>query len=65
MVSFGQSSGLVPPLDTRELAKRGSLWLTRPSLNAYVATRAELVAAAASLFEVVKKGQVTIQVNHR
>jgi NADPH2:quinone reductase len=65
LVSFGQSSGLVPPLDIRALSDAGSLYLTRPTLKTYVATRADLVAAAAALFDVVEQGSVRIQVNHR
>ncbi len=63
MVSFGQSSGKVEPLDTGLLAAKGSLFLTRPSLMAYTAKRADLVASAAELFEMVQKGVVKIEVN--
>lgn len=63
MVSFGQSSGSVPPFDTGLLAAKGSLFLTRPSLMAYTAERADLVASAAELFDVVKSGAVKIEVN--
>ncbi|WP_096702565.1 quinone oxidoreductase [Magnetospirillum sp. 15-1] len=63
MVSFGQSSGKVEPLDTGLLAAKGSLFLTRPSLMAYTAKRADLVASANELFEVVQKGVVKVEVN--
>jgi NADPH:quinone reductase len=63
MVSFGQSSGKVEPLDTGLLAGKGSLFLTRPSLMTYTARRRDLVASAAELFEVVKQGFVKIEVN--
>lgn len=63
MVSFGQSSGSVAPLDTGLLAAKGSLFLTRPSLMVYTAERPDLVASAAELFEVVKSGSVKIEVN--
>jgi len=63
MVSFGQSSGKVEPLDTGLLAAKGSLFLTRPSLMAYTAKRADLVASAEELFEVVQKGVVKVEVN--
>lgn len=63
MVTFGQSSGPVPPVDTQDLSKRGSLFLTRPSLFAYTAKRADLVASARELFDVVSSGQVKIEVN--
>jgi NADPH2:quinone reductase len=63
LVSFGQSSGKVPPLDTGVLAAKGSLYLTRPSLMAYTASREDLVASAAALFEVVLAGKVRIEIN--
>ncbi len=53
MVSFGQSSGSVPPFDPGILSAKGSLYLTRPTLVHYTATRPELLAAAAELFDVV------------
>ena len=62
MVSFGQSSGSIPPLDTGVLAAKGSLFLTRPSLMAYTAKREDLLAHAHDLFEVVEKGAVKIEV---
>ena len=57
---FGQSSGSVPPFDPALLAAKGSLYLTRPTLNAYIATRATLLATANDLFDVVKSGAVKI-----
>lgn len=65
MVSFGNSSGAVPPFSMNELASRGSLYLTRPSLAAYVATRADLEARAADLFAMVESGKVKIDVRQR
>ena len=62
MVSFGQSSGSIPPIDTGILAAKGSLFLTRPSLMAYTARREDLLAHAHDLFEVVEKGAVRIEV---
>jgi len=62
MVSFGQSSGSIPPIDTGILAAKGSLFLTRPSLMAYTAARDDLLAHAHDLFEVVEKGAVKIEV---
>ncbi len=62
MVSFGQSSGSVPPFDAGILSAKGSLYLTRPSLMTYTAERADLVASAAELFEVVRSGDVKIEV---
>lgn len=65
MVSFGNASGAVPPFSLSELASRGSLFITRPSLYAYVATREELLAASADLFNVVESGEVKIQIGQR
>lgn len=62
LVSFGQSSGPVGPFDPGLLAAKGSLYLTRPSLAAYIAQREELVASAAELFQVVRTGDVSIAV---
>ena len=62
MVTFGQSSGSVPPFDTGLLAAKGSLFLTRPSLMTYTATRADLLAHAEDLMSVVTSGAVTIEV---
>ncbi|MBS3935775.1 MAG: quinone oxidoreductase [Sulfuritalea sp.] len=63
MVTFGNASGPVPPVDTLELSKRGSLFLTRPTLFTYIAGRADLLAAAQELFDVVASGKVRIEVN--
>jgi NADPH2:quinone reductase len=62
MVSFGQSSGKIPPVDLGILSAKGSLFLTRPTLMTYTAKRQDLVASAAELFDVVKHGFVTIEV---
>ncbi|MEE4357538.1 MAG: quinone oxidoreductase [Desulfococcaceae bacterium] len=61
MVSFGQSSGSVPPFDLGILSAKGSLFLTRPSLMTYTARREDLLAHAGDLFDVVRKGAVKIQ----
>jgi NADPH2:quinone reductase len=63
MVSFGQSSGTVPPLDLNLLSAKGSLFLTRPSLMIYTEKRDDLLAHARDLFEVVTKGAVRIEIN--
>ncbi|MDP3032726.1 MAG: quinone oxidoreductase [Rhodocyclaceae bacterium] len=63
MVTFGQSAGPVAPVDTQELSKRGSLFLTRPSLFTYVAKRADLLHSAQELFDMVGTGRVKIAVN--
>jgi NADPH2:quinone reductase len=62
MVSFGQSSGLVPPFDPGLLGAKGSLFLTRPSLMTYTAQRKDLLEHARDLFEVVKSGAVKIEI---
>jgi len=63
LVSFGQSSGAIPPFDPGILAQKGSLFLTRPTLGTYIATREELEATARELFDVVVSGAVKIEVN--
>lgn len=63
MVSYGNSSGAVPPISLLELSKRGSLYVTRPTLMNYTASREELLANAADLFDVVASGAVKIEVN--
>ncbi|KAJ4777708.1 hypothetical protein LUZ62_061965 [Rhynchospora pubera] len=63
MVSFGQSSGLPDPLPVSELASK-SLFLTRPSLMAYNATRDELLQAAGELFANIASGILKVRVNH-
>jgi NADPH2:quinone reductase len=63
LVSFGQSSGVVPPLDILELSSRGSLFLTRPVLNTYVSSGEELQTAADDLFFMVMSGAVKIAIN--
>lgn len=62
-VSFGNSSGPVPPFDLGMLSAKGSLFVTRPTLMTYTARRADLVASAAELFDMVGKGIVKINVN--
>jgi NADPH2:quinone reductase len=62
MISYGNASGPVTT-DLGILAAKGSLYVTRPTLNTYTAKRADLVATANDLFEVVKSGAVKINVN--
>jgi len=64
MVAFGQSSGPVPPFDILALSK-GSLFLTRPSLGTYVASRDRLLAMASDLFEVLGNGAVRIEIRQK
>jgi NADPH:quinone reductase len=63
MALFGQSSGAVPPVDLGILAGKGSLFVTRPTLGNYTATREDLLGAAGDLFSVVKSGAVKILIN--
>jgi NADPH2:quinone reductase len=62
MVTYGNASGPVPPFQPLELAKRGSLFLTRPTLFHYIARRQDLERAARELFEVIGSGVVRIEI---
>lgn len=64
-VSFGQSSGPIPPFSINLLAQKGSLFATRPTLFVYNAKRADLEASAKALFDVVVSGAVQIKINQR
>ena len=64
MVSFGNASGPVPPFELGILAPKGSLYVTRPTLATYTATRADLEATANELFDVVRSGKVKIEIHH-
>jgi len=65
MVSFGSASGPVAPFSLQELASRGSLFITRPSIFNYTAKREDLDAMAADLFRMVENGKVKIEINQR
>jgi NADPH2:quinone reductase len=65
MVSFGNASGAVPPVNLGILSSKGSLYVTRPTLATHIATRADLVERANGLFEVVKSGKVRIETTKR
>ncbi len=62
MVTYGNASGPVPPMAPLELAKRGSLFLTRPTLFHYIETRRELDRAAQELFDVVRRKVVNVNI---
>lgn len=64
-VSFGQSSGPIPPFNMALLSQKGSLFATRPTLFNYIATRQELETAAKALFDVVASGVVSVRINQR
>jgi NADPH2:quinone reductase len=61
MVSFGNASGAVTPVDLLQLSTRGSLFLTRPTLAHYTGTRAELEETAEDLFRMVSSGKVRVE----
>lgn len=63
VVSFGQSSGAIPPFNIAILSQKGSLFLTRPTLFTYIAKRDDLVQSANALFGVVSSSAVSIEVN--
>jgi len=62
LVSFGNASGPVAAFEPAVLAAKGSLFLTRPTLADYTATREDLLASAAALFDVVARGAVKVEV---
>lgn len=65
MVSFGNASGPVPPFNLALLAQKGSLFVTRPTLGSYTATREDLTATAQELFDIVTSGKVKIEIGQR
>jgi NADPH2:quinone reductase len=62
MVSFGQSSGANPPIDPLILSQKGSLFLTRPTLAHYIATREDLLSRAGDLFEWIGRGELDVRI---
>ena len=65
MVSYGMASGPIPPMDLGQLAAKGSLFLTRPTLMTYMAKRADLEASASELIDIVASSAVSVAVNQR
>lgn len=65
MVSFGNSSGAVPPFAPGILSAKGSLYVTRPTLGSYTRTAEELQETANDLFDVIASGAVKIEINQR
>lgn len=65
MVSYGNASGSVPPVDLILLSQKGSLFITRPTLMTYTAKRADLLELGRELFDRVASGQLRIEVNQR
>jgi len=64
MVLFGGASGAVPPFDLIRLSTMGSLYVTRPTLKDYIATRADLEARAGYLFKAVADGTLKLRIEH-
>ncbi len=64
MVLFGGSSGAVPPFDPMTLAQKGSLYVTRPTLVNYIATREELVARSDAVFSMISAGKLKLRIEH-
>jgi NADPH2:quinone reductase len=64
MALFGGSSGAVPPFDPIVLAQKGSLFLTRPSLGNYIATREELLARSGAVFGMMAAGKLKVRIEH-
>lgn len=64
MVLYGGSSGAVPPFDPITLTQKGSLFLTRPSLGNYIATREDLLARAGAVFGMITAGKLKLRVEH-
>jgi NADPH2:quinone reductase len=64
MVTFGQSSGKIPPFDPAILNVKGSLFLTRPSLGHYIATREELLARAGDVLGWIRDGKLQLRTEH-
>lgn len=64
-VFYGNASGPVPPLDIQLLARKGSLFVTRPMLFAHIATRDELLWRATSLFDLITSGQLDVLIHER
>jgi NADPH:quinone reductase len=65
MVLYGAASGPVPPLDPQRLNTGGSLFLTRPTLANYVATREELLSRAGDLFRWIRQGRLEVRIGGR
>ena len=65
LVSFGNASGVPDPINILDLMKKGSLFITRPTLFDYVKTREQLVIASENYFAVLKSGAVRINVQQK
>lgn len=65
IIAFGNPSGSVPPVDTATLNRRGSVFLTRPSLNDYTATREEMLYRANDILGWIKTGKLKLRIHDR
>jgi NADPH2:quinone reductase len=65
MVLYGGSSGAVAPLDPIILTQKGSLFLTRPSLGPYIATREVLMARSGAVFAMMAAGKLKLRIEHK
>jgi NADPH2:quinone reductase len=63
LVSFGQSSGPVAPVDTQLLSQKGSLFLTRPTMRDYILTREELTKRAGDVLGWIAAGRLKIRID--
>ena len=64
MALFGGSSGPVPPFDLIQLSQKGSLYVTRPMLGSYIATREELLARSGAVFAMIASGKLKLRIEH-
>jgi NADPH2:quinone reductase len=64
MALFGGSSGAVPPFDLIQLSQKGSLYVTRPTLGNYIATREELLARSGAVFAMITSGTLKLRIQH-
>jgi NADPH2:quinone reductase len=65
LVLFGGASGAVPPFDLIKLSQKGSLFITRPTLGHYTATREELESRARDVLQSIVNGELKLQIHHR
>jgi len=65
LVLFGGASGAVPPFDLIKLSQKGSLFITRPTLGHYTATRKELEWRAGDVLQMIANGELKLQIHHR
>jgi NADPH2:quinone reductase len=63
MISFGNASGPLPLIDSRDLNSRGSLYFTRPTMGHYTATRPDLELSAGRVISAIKSGKLKIRIN--